>query len=233
MIVRPESEELVLVTQTDHAHLSADVIGLWRRPGIVDNPRRQGLLRAIRLHDNGWREADAAPRIDPERGAPLDFTEIPVDLRAEIWRRGILRYRREDPYVALLVLRHARALHEEPPPPLAALFEELEEEAGAWREQAGVEPAETEQDYVWLALGDVVSLVAANGWEEPRHVLDHEIRWADDAVRIDPFPLAGTTRFPLSARRIPRRGYESDRDLAVELATARWERLTIRIAPPG
>lgn len=231
MIVCRTESDLVLVTQSDHAHLAAEVVGLWRHPDLIDHPRRRALLRAIRLHDNGWREADSAPRVDADTGSPLDFTAIPDELRAEIWRRGILRYSEEDPYVALLVLRHARALHREPPEPVARLLEEMEEAAEPWREAAGVSPSEIESDYPWIALGDTLSLVAASRWEQSRSVGGYELRWSDHRVLVEPFPLAGVTRFRLSARRILSRPYRSDRDLAVELATARWERLDVRVAP--
>ena len=45
-------------------------------------------------------------------------------------------------------------------------------------------------------------------------------------LEIDPFPLAGATTFRLSGRKVPERRFESDADLAVELASARWQEWT-------
>ena len=70
MIVVPEGATLLLVTQPDHAHLSGELLSLWRAGGLPENPRRADLLFAAREHDNGWREADAAPRWDAARGRP-------------------------------------------------------------------------------------------------------------------------------------------------------------------
>lgn len=48
-------------------------------------------------------------------------------------------------------------------------------------------------------------------------------------VHLDPFPLAGTTTLHVAYREIPARRYASDRDLALELATARWRRQPVRV----
>src|SRR5262249_53740757 len=65
--------ELRLVTQPDHAHLSGELLSLWRADGLPAHPRRAETLFAGREHDNGWREADAAPRWDAAAGRPRDF----------------------------------------------------------------------------------------------------------------------------------------------------------------
>src|ERR1700730_8435544 len=110
MIVLDAGPDLLLVTQPDHARFAADLLTLWNGAGLAENPRRAALLLACREHDNGWREADSAPRCDPD-GGPYDFVGIPAEARFEIWRRGTARYARRDPYAALLITRHALALH--------------------------------------------------------------------------------------------------------------------------
>ncbi len=79
---------------------------------MPDHPRRAELLFAVREHDNGWREADAAPpRWDSERRQPHDFLTMPQAARIEIWERGVSRFAGEHPYAALLITRHARRLY--------------------------------------------------------------------------------------------------------------------------
>lgn len=231
MLVRVEEDRFVLVTQSDHAHLGSELLSLWRDPDLIEHPRRQSLLQAVRLHDNGWREVDSAPRVDPEGGAPLSFLEISGELRVEIWRRGILRYGEEDPYTALLVLTHARRLHPDDPQ-MAELVEELEESASAWLGQLGLREDEIEADYHWLAVADLLSLIAVNRWTEAREVHGEcEARSREGELLLDPFPLAGATRFSIPCRRIPRRSYEGDSDLTLELATARWKKELLRVRP--
>jgi hypothetical protein len=53
---------------------------------------------------------------------------------------------------------------------------------------------------------------------------------AGDTIGLDPFPLAGATTFWVACRRIPARAYRGDADLGGELAAARWEERTVRIA---
>jgi hypothetical protein len=55
---------------------------------------------------------------------------------------------------------------------------------------------------------------------------------ATETLYLDPFPLAGATRFEIPARRIPKRLYAGDADLGGELAAARWGRLEVRVSPP-
>src|SRR5438270_6922849 len=99
MIVKGEGDRLRVVTQPDHAAFAAELLSLCRLPGLVDHPRRGALLRAVRLHDNGWHELDAAPPIDRSSGRPWSFVDLPPSLRLEVWTRGTARYVDEDPYV--------------------------------------------------------------------------------------------------------------------------------------
>jgi len=231
MIAVPEKDHFRLITQPDHAHFSGELLSLWRAGGLPEHPRRDGLLFAAREHDNGWREADAAPRWDSGRGRPHDFITLPARDRAEVWERGTCRFAAERPYAALLITRHALNLfggrrQEEEWAPLLAFLDDFErsllEETGASRE-------DLEADYPWIDLADLISLAACNGWRDPveRHGMRVEPR--DGAIGLSPFPLAGATTFRVPCRRIPRRGYRGDADLGGELATARWEEMSVRV----
>ena len=262
MIVVPEDGRLGIVTQADHAHLAGEVLSLWRADGLPENPRRPDVLFAAREHDNGWREADSAPRVDPDTGRPHDFRSLPDGPRIEIWRRGTERYAGSRPYATLLVCRHARALHadrrgdarweEELFEPLDELEEDLAEAvealrvegmaagaAGGGGDAAGfLDPEETEADYRLVRLADVVSLAACGGWTEPVEVpgagaATYRVEPAADRVLLDPFPLAGTTTFRVRRRTVTDRPYRSSVDLIGELAAARWGTVDIRLAPAG
>src|SRR6185436_13494317 len=111
MIVVAEQETWLFITQPDHAAFAAELTSLWRAEGVPDHPRRADLLFAVREHDNGWREADAAPRWNRERRLPHDFLTIPRPARIEVWERGVSRFAGERPWAALLITRHARRLH--------------------------------------------------------------------------------------------------------------------------
>jgi hypothetical protein len=238
MIVVPEGATLLLITQPDHAHLAAEILALWRLGGLPDHPRRDDLLFATREHDNGWREADAAPRRDPRSGRPHDFTTLPQADRIEIWERGTCRFATERPYAALLIARHARTLFggrrgEEGWDGLLDFLSDFER---GLVEETGAAENELAADYRWLDLADQISLTACANHREPvaRHGFRIEPSTAEPGgatVGLAPFPLAGATTFRVGCRRIPARDYRGDADLGGELAAARWEELRVRIVP--
>ncbi len=235
MIVYDESTALLIVTQTDHARFAAELLSLWRSDGLPDHPRRSDLLLAVREHDNGWREADAAPTLDPERGRPHDFLSLPAGERAEIWERGTLRFAERRPYTALLITLHALNVlgGMSGGERWKALLARLAGRRDELLETTGAALAEAEADYRFLDLADTLSLAACNRWNDPfdlrgvRGRFDKEIH----TLYIHPFPLAGATSFQLPARRIPKRRYEGDADLGGALAAATWMDLPVRVAP--
>ena len=231
MIVVPAESSFLLITQPDHAHLAGEILSLWRADGLPDNPRRDDLLFAAREHDNGWREADAAPRWDAERGRPHDFITLPARERIAVWERGVCRFAAERPYASLLIARHALNLfggrrgEEE----WDRLLDFLTDFENGLIERTGVEPETLEEDYRWLDLADQISLAACAQWREPAGRYGVHIAPSDGAIGIAPFPLAGATTFRVACRRIPRRACRGDADLGGELAAARWEERPVRI----
>jgi hypothetical protein len=254
MIVAREADAYRVVTQPDHARLAGEMLALWRGDGLPANPRRSEVIFAGREHDNGWREADAAPRCDGA-GRPVDFIAMPPRERIEIWERGTSRFleprlgRPPRPYAALLIVRHARELHRTARREsawrdfvcrLAALERRLRLELGAGGRALAA-------DYRLLNIADTLSLAACAGWARTLALPGLEARLetrldarlearldGNDAVGatvlLAPLPLAGATTFRVPCRRIPLRPYRGDADLGGELAEARWQELPVRLA---
>jgi hypothetical protein len=235
MILSPQDGRLLVVTQNDHAHLAAELLSLWRRDGLPEHPRRRQLLVAAREHDNGWREADSAPRYDRESGRPLDFVAVPQELRREIWRRGVERFRSRDAWVALLILQHAISLHRslEDDEEWAPLLEEWRRTRQELLDESAAPAEDLDQDYRWIELTDLLSLGLCSGWSRRRELHGYRIELRPGALRLDPFPFAGATTFRVAGRTIEDRPYGGDADLGVELATARWQQTRVRVAPAG
>lgn len=247
MIVYDEGGAWRLVTQPDHARFAGELVSLWREDGLPRHPRRDDLLFAVREHDNGWREADAAPRWNAAAGRPHDFLSVPDEVRFEVWRRGPRRFAAERPYAALLIAHHGLALARwsasttgagAAAGPADELAAELEELADELAEAAGATRDEAAADYPFLGFADAASLAACNRWDEPFErpgrdgvTLRGRFEAATETLYLDPFPLAGATRFAIPVRRIPKRLYAGDADLGGELAAARWEELTVRVSP--
>lgn len=243
MIVRSTPQGALHVTQADHARFAADLLRLFRLPELLANPRRDLLLRAVAEHDNGWWEADSAPRLAAGGDSALDFRDFPAGPRQEIWLRGVERFASESPYLAALLATHVLRLSERfQDDPSWSDFRAV---VGARREEllaaAGGSPVGLAADDRWLALADALSLaVCADeaglleipGW---RLELQEPPRASGGGVTLvaglEPFPLAGATVFELSGRRLAAERFDSAAMLGVALATSPWVRLRVRFTP--
>src|SRR5438477_7062690 len=98
MIVQRRGGDLLLIRQTDHAALSGELAEHWGGSAFAPpEPRGSGLLAAAR-HDDGWREWEAAPRVNPSTRRPYNFFELPVREHIPFYLRGIEELVRDDPY---------------------------------------------------------------------------------------------------------------------------------------
>lgn len=242
MIVARDHGSLHFVTQPDHARFAAELLALWRADGLPEHPRRAELLFAVREHDNGWREADAAPRWNAGLGRPHDFLTMPREERIEIWQRGTARFAGEHPYATLLVTHHAVRLHQDRPREegWGDFLDYLAELQRGLLEELGISAEDLAADYRWLDLADLISLAVCNRRSEPfeRHGVRGLVRSGGPAgvdleLALDPFPLAGATTFRIPCRSLPERPYAGDADLAVELALVRWGALAVRVVEPA
>lgn len=228
------------ITQPDHARLAGELMALWRAGGLPDHPRREEILLAVREHDNGWRETDAAPHLDRERRRPHDFLSLPLPERLAVWPRAVGRYAERCPHAALLIAHHAQALYGEHrgEEKFEELFEVLDSQAEWLLEVTGLEQYLVEEDYAFLAFGDLASLAVCNRWTEPFSYgmpdgrVEGRFDPESESLHLVPFPLAGSTTFRVPCRHIPARDYTGDTDLAVELAAARWREVRVRVTPP-
>ena len=87
MIRRDDNGHWLLIRQTEHARLAADIAGAWGSRQIPPLPMADLLVPVIRHHDDGWR--DWTPTIDSETGRPRGFTEMPMTVATELWSRSI------------------------------------------------------------------------------------------------------------------------------------------------
>lgn len=112
MIVQEQGDELILIRQTDHAVLS----GFFAREWGNDLFQRPVPLESLRLaaseHDNGWREWELQPQLDPKTRLPYSFMSLPTDAHIQLYQRGIERLVKSDRYAALLVSMHASGLYD-------------------------------------------------------------------------------------------------------------------------
>jgi hypothetical protein len=117
MIRRPHGnftlpQQWLLIPQIEHARLAGDLARAWGNERFAPLPGGEEALAAIYSHDDGWREWDDAPDIDPEVGKPRNFLEMPLDTQLAIWRSSIDRAESHGPLAAWMVAGHFTALLE-------------------------------------------------------------------------------------------------------------------------
>jgi hypothetical protein len=219
MIVQRHPDTLLLITQPDHARLAGRLMRHWMP--LHDLPRRDEILLAIDEHDNGWREPDAAPIVDPRTGRVFDFVSAPASVRQGVWPRAIARLAAA-PWSAALVAEHAITVYDRyrSDPQWVAFFAALERDRDRLVAHAGRSLDDLRRDYPFVRIGDLLSLLFCARWDE-----DTFDGWTfardGDHLKITPDAL-GSERIPFSitARRIPDRPYASDDDLRDTLRDA-------------
>lgn len=226
MIVRDEGTTLLLITQPDHARLSADLVAAIQTEPALRTAAREAVLLATREHDNGWAEVDAEPTIDA-MGRPLDFMTGPAAVRRELWVRGITRAANMDPRAGALVAQHAATVYayRQNDPGWQPFFASIVAMRDDLLQQLGLLTSVARQvfedEYRCVQLGDALSLQWCNGWPGPEETLGYRGTLEGDALLISPDPFGGAT-VPLRVlgRRIPARRYRHDGDLHEALAAA-------------
>jgi len=213
MIIRRAASSLLLISQPDHAALAERIMRRWRRDGLSESPRRDAILLAVAEHDNGWREPDAAPIVDVATGRLLDFIEAPDDVRRGVWPRGVERLA-GTPYAGALVAQHALHIFRRyrSHPQWAPFFADME--AARDRHLRAAAPATPDQllaDYVFLRVGDLLSLTFCNGWSEAQmDVSGYAARLDGTRLIVTPDPFGGReVALEIVARELPDRPFAS------------------------
>src|SRR6202047_4720593 len=112
MISQERGDHLILIRQTDHAVLSgyfARELGneIFARPEPLES-----FQLAAAEHDNGWKEWELQPRIDPVSFLPYSFMSLPTREHIDLYQRGIERVVKVDRYAGLLVSMHCAGLYD-------------------------------------------------------------------------------------------------------------------------
>lgn len=236
MIIRPQQDALLFITQPDHAAAAADLVTHF--DGYAANPRRDDIHLAVREHDCGWRELDDDLVFDVASGRALDFIGVPEPLKRSVWPVAIEHIAPRSAYAAALIAEHAVFVYaaNHGKAEWRPFFTEIEQRRDALLASCGV-PLETlRADYPFLGIADLLSLAFCHGWQEPRERFGRSVRCERDAVTIapsllPPAPVAVRVR----ARRVPNQRYGTVRELRDTLEHAPDEFLTgvARGAPPA
>ncbi|MEZ5292624.1 MAG: DUF3891 family protein [Vicinamibacterales bacterium] len=232
MIVRRGPGVLHLVTQPDHAALAARIMAVW--PPLEDAPRRGDILAAIEQHDRGWREADAAPTVDVATGTVLDFVHVPASVRQGVWSVsvGLLA---SMPWAAALVAHHAVTVYDRfrPAPEWHGFFDTMTALRREHLGRAGGDLPALAQDYVFLRLGDLLSLAFCTATDATAEFNGWAVRLEGTRVHVTPNLFRTAVRLDVAAREIPDVPYATNDALAAAIAAGVPRTLEGAIAPSG
>jgi hypothetical protein len=221
MIVRTEGGVLHLITQAAHAGLARRVMERW--VPLHDAERRASILLAVEEHDNGWHEPDATPSIDPATGRVLDFVTAPAAIRQGVWPRGVARLAAEDAWAAALVAEHAITIYDRYRADAGwqHFFEEMQSLRQSLLAMAGLTFAQLRHDYAFVRLGDLISLIFCNRWNEAQTFDRWTMSLASNDVVVSPDAFGGREiPVAVTAREIKDEAYASDAALHIAMRTA-------------
>ncbi len=111
MIVSDVPGGLRLVHQRDHAHQCAQLAEAWGNDAFARISPWGPLVRATRVHDDGWEPWDMAPEVD-DAGRPIDFPHLDRERHIALYRAGIAAAVSAGPRVGLVVSTHGQGLYE-------------------------------------------------------------------------------------------------------------------------
>ncbi|MQA31532.1 MAG: DUF3891 family protein [Luteitalea sp.] len=230
VIVRPVHDRVQLIAQPDHAHLARTI--MEHCVTLADRPRRNLILHAIAEHDNGWAEVDAAPTVDPDTGTVADFVSAPIGVRHAVWPRGVARLA-DDPWAAALVAQHALTVYDRfrPEAEWTPFFAGMEAARDAMLRASNLPLDDLVADYVFVRLGDLISLTFCTGSTDVQRFGDWTVQLSGTRVVVAPDAFGGV-RIPIAtgARTIRNQLFRSDAQLRDALREANMVTLRGEVA---
>ncbi len=113
MLIRPDIDGVLLISQPAHAWVSGQLARAWAAGDDGYFQPYEEICLAAEQHDIGWLQWEASPTLNPETGLPYAFREMPRKNHLQIWgraRRYAMIFGR---YPALLISMHGTWLFEQ------------------------------------------------------------------------------------------------------------------------
>jgi hypothetical protein len=112
MIVRTQdSEQLVLVPQTDHSKLVGQIAAQWGNADFETPRPFASVVRAATCHDFGWIRYESDPYFNAESGQTLHYLEVPNDdVQLQAYQDCYDWMAEVDAYSALILSMHRTGL---------------------------------------------------------------------------------------------------------------------------
>ena len=111
MIHRKLDNSTLVITQTEHAWISAQFAQVWGNERFGDVTPRPDVQLGTALHDIGWIDWENNPLFNPETGLPYTFLELERGDHLKIWSTASKLALPFGRYAALLVSMHGTRLY--------------------------------------------------------------------------------------------------------------------------
>jgi hypothetical protein len=253
MIRREEKEGWILINQHDHAELAGDIMAYWGNDKFTRPEPYEEVIFAIREHDNGWKDWDSSPRINPENRYPMNFMEMDFPDQERIWTSCFKRHAAEHPYASALIALHFRkfngkVVNKNPNNSRAkTLCSEMNDfisrtlKIKVSDSDSNSLPEEVKTNLRLVQIGDVISLALCHGWSSIE-INDVPLDYngseetlsitSDDGNNfvITPYPFSQPSmRFSIRGRRINQKRFSNDEELRQKLRESPYETLDFSI----
>jgi hypothetical protein len=111
MIFQQYRGHLLVVQQPDHGVQTGLFASHWGNEQTPPFTPREPVIAAGSRHDDGWKEWEAHPSIDPAAGQPWQFYRLTPHEHVPLYRRGIAMAAEHDPTTGVLVSMHGAGLY--------------------------------------------------------------------------------------------------------------------------
>ncbi|MFZ3578387.1 DUF3891 family protein [Virgibacillus sp. DJP39] len=106
MIIRERENEVVMISQDDHARISGMFAADWTKYLLKQDDKRNSVELAINEHDRGWIPLDRNPFLNDQTKIPFSFIDYPNEIKLVFYKRGIDEVEEMDSYAGLLCSCH-------------------------------------------------------------------------------------------------------------------------------
>jgi Protein of unknown function (DUF3891) len=111
MIFQQYRGQLLVVRQPDHGVQTGRFARHWGNEQTPPFTPREPVIAAGTRHDDGWKDWEAHPSIDPATGQPWQFYRLTPHEHVPLYRRGIAMAAAHDPTTGILVSMHGAGLY--------------------------------------------------------------------------------------------------------------------------
>jgi hypothetical protein len=110
VIVRETGSGVICIQQVAHAAIAGQLARAWGSGRFGAPAPKEALELAAERHDDGMRDIDQAPPLDPATGLPYTYLTMPRGVHLDSWERGTSALAEVSPYAAVLVSLHRTEL---------------------------------------------------------------------------------------------------------------------------